>query len=71
MQEIDIVNNLRQFRNEKGITQTELADMAGVTRQTIGLIEAGRYNPTIKLCLILGSILGRGIDEIFMIEKEK
>ena len=70
MHEIQIENNLKVARVSKGLTQAELAEAAGVTRQTVGLIEAGKYNPTIKLCLILGSILERSLDELFIMKEE-
>ena len=47
--------------------QEQLADLVGVTRQTIGLIEAGKYNPTLKLCLAMSRVLGKGLDELFWI----
>jgi putative transcriptional regulator len=71
MEEIKIGNRLKLARIEKGLTQAELADLAGVTRQTIGLIEGGRYNPTLKLCLILARATGRSLDELFWIEGER
>ena len=71
MEEIEIGNRLKLARVEKGLTQAELADLAGVARQTIGLIEGGRYNPTLKLCLILARATGRSLDELFWIEGEK
>ena len=57
--------NLMVARTKKGISQTELAKMVGVTRQTICLIEAGRYNPTVKLCIQICKALGKTLDEIF------
>ena len=71
MDEISIRNRLKVARVEKDLTQSELADRAGVTRQTIGLIEANRYNPTLKLCLILARETGRTLDELFWIEGER
>ncbi|WP_281220494.1 helix-turn-helix transcriptional regulator [Melghirimyces thermohalophilus] len=54
---------------EKGdLTQMELARRIGVTRQTISLIEAGKYNPTIKLCLQLSKVLGQPLDRLFWLE---
>lgn len=38
-----------------------------MTRQTIGLIEAGKYNPSLKLCLAISKVLGKGLDELFWI----
>lgn len=46
----------------------ELARRIGVTRQTISLIEAGKYNPTIKLCLQLSKVLGQPLDRLFWLE---
>ena len=71
MRDIIIQNRLRVARVEKGLSQSELAERAGVTRQTIGLIEAGRYNPTLKLCLILARETGQSLDELFWIEEER
>ena len=68
MKEIEIGNRLRLARVEKDLTQQELADLVGVTRQTIGLIEASKYNPTIKLCLMLARVTGKTLDELFWIE---
>lgn len=59
-------NRVKLARVEKGYTQQELADLVSVTRQTIGLIEKGRYNPTLSLCLRLAAALGKGLDELFM-----
>ena len=56
-------------RMEKDISQIELAKRVGVTRQTIGMIEAGDYNPTLKLCLAICRELGKTLDDIFWEEK--
>lgn len=69
MEEIEFENRVKLARVEKGLTQEELANLAGVTRQTIGLIEAGKYNPTLKLCLSISQITGKGLDELFWIKK--
>jgi putative transcriptional regulator len=71
MDDIKVGNRLKVARVERGLTQAELAAIAGVTRQTIGLIEGGRYNPTLKLCLILARATGRSLDELFWIEGER
>lgn len=47
------------------MSQTELAEQAGVTRQTIGLIEAGDFNPSIKLCIAICKALGVTLNDIF------
>ncbi len=56
---------MRQAREEVGLSQQALADAVGATRQTIGLIEAGRYNPSLKLCLAICKALGKTLDELF------
>jgi putative transcriptional regulator len=71
MEEIDIENRVKLARVEKGLTQEQLADLVGVTRQTIILIEAGKYNPSLKLCLMVKKVTGKNLDELFWIKGEK
>ncbi len=52
-------------RVELDISQEQLAEMVGVTRQTINLIEAGKYNPSIKLCIAISKALHKTLDELF------
>jgi putative transcriptional regulator len=47
------------------MSQAQLAEAVGVTRQTVGLIESGKYNPTLKLCLAICHALGKTLDELF------
>ncbi len=62
----DIVCRLRHFRRENGaLTQQELADRVGVTRQTILSIEKGRYSPTIGLALKLAKVLMVTVEDLF------
>lgn len=56
---------LKLARIEKNLTQQELADQVGVTRQTIGLIEKGNYNPTLNLCIKIARTLDKTLDELF------
>jgi len=63
--ELRVRNRVRLARVERGYTQQELANLIGVTRQTIGLIEAERYNPTIILCLRLARALDKSLDDLF------
>lgn len=58
-------NNLRDARSEKGLSQQQLADMVGVSRNTISSIETGQFSPTAKLALILCIALDKKIEEIF------
>jgi putative transcriptional regulator len=66
--EIKTGNNLKLARVTKDLTQQQLADLVGVTRQTIGLIEANKYNPTLKLCLLLARATEKSLDELFWIQ---
>lgn len=52
-------------RIEHDLSQGELADKVGVTRQTIGLIELGKYNPTLNLCIAICKTLNKTLDELF------
>lgn len=68
MKEITIKNKVKLARIEKGdLNQGELAKLVGVTRQTMSLIEAQKYNPTIKVCLLISKYLEQPIDELFWI----
>lgn len=58
-------NNLRNIRIEKNISQQQLADMVGVSRNTISSIETGQFNPTAKLALILCIALDKKFEDIF------
>jgi len=57
-------------RIEKDLSQEQLAELLGVTRQTIGLIESGSYNPTLRLCVAICKALDRTLDELFWPEEE-
>ncbi len=71
MQDIEIENRVKLARVKKDLTQEQLAELVGVTRQTIGLIEAGKYNPTLKLCLALAKVTGERLDDLFWIKGER
>ena len=58
-------NNIRSLRKAAGLTQEDLAQALGVTRQTINAIEKGDYNPTIRLCIAICRALNRTLDELF------
>ena len=58
-------NRLAQARKEKGLSQTELAKLVGVSRNTISSIETGQFNPTAKLALILCIALDKTFEELF------
>ena len=58
-------NRLKEARTEKGFSQQQLADLVGVSRNTISSIETGQFNPTAKLALILCIALDKRFEEIF------
>ncbi len=58
-------NKLKEIRTEKGLSQAELAQMVGVSRNTISSIETGQFNPTAKLALVLSIALDKKFEEIF------
>lgn len=63
-------NRLEELRREKNIKQEELAAVLKVSRQTIGSLENGRYNPSIILAFKIARYFGRPIEEIFIYEEE-
>lgn len=58
-------NALKQVRSEKGMSQSDLAKLVGVSRNTISSIETGQFNPTAKLALILCIALDKKFEELF------
>lgn len=61
-------NKLKVVRTEKGISQQALAEMVGVSRNTISSIETGQFNPTAKLALILCIALDKKFEDLFYFE---
>jgi putative transcriptional regulator len=62
---------IRQFRQEVGMTQQELADLVGVTRQTINALENARYNPSLVLAYKITKALGKNaIEDVFVLYDE-
>ena len=68
---MSVGENIRRYRKLRGMTQAQLAEAVGVTRQTIGLIESGGYNPTLNLCIAICRALGRTLDELFWPQEEE
>lgn len=62
-------NRLRELREERGLTQEELAKALGVTRQTIIAIEKGKYDPSLRLAFRIARFFNRSIEEIFIYEE--
>ncbi len=63
-------NKLEKLRRQRGLRQEELADILEVSRQTIGSLENGRYNPSILLAFKIARYFGVSIEEIFIYEEE-
>lgn len=63
--ELILRNNLKRARQEKKLSQSELAKLVGVSRQTISSIETGVFNPTAKLALILCIALDKKFEDLF------
>ncbi|WKY43781.1 helix-turn-helix transcriptional regulator [Eubacteriaceae bacterium ES2] len=63
-------NRLKPARAEKNMTQTDLADLIGVSRNTISSIETGQFNPTAKLALVLCIALDKNFEELFYFEEQ-
>lgn len=63
-------NRLKVARAEKNLSQTQLALLAGVTRQTISSIETGQYNPSALLALTLAHRLEKRVEDLFYLEGE-
>ena len=61
-------NNLKELRAEKKLSQTDLAEMVGVSRNTISSIETGQFCPTAKLALILCIALDKKFEEVFFFD---
>ncbi|MEF2782617.1 helix-turn-helix transcriptional regulator [Erysipelotrichaceae bacterium HCN-30851] len=68
--ELILKNHLKEVRTEKGLSQSALADMIGVSRNTISSIETGQFNPTAKLALILCIALDKKFEELFYFDED-
>jgi putative transcriptional regulator len=67
-----IVNRIREWRIARApMTQQELADACGVTRQTIIALEAGKYSPSLELAFRIAAALGCALDEVFRYDEKK
>ena len=64
-------NRLEEIRKQRGIKQEELAKKLDVSRQTIGSLENGRYNPSIILAIKIARFFNMGVEEIFIYEEDE
>jgi len=61
--------HMKIARIEHDLSQEQLAELVGVTRQTIGMIEAGNFNPSINLCITICRVLNKTLNELFWREE--
>lgn len=61
---------IKELREEKGITQQQLADIVDVTRQTILFLEKGKYNPSLRLAWKIAQVFEKPIESVFSFENE-
>lgn len=66
-----LYNQLKEYRSKLGINQTDLGKMAGISRQTISLIERGDYSPSVTLALKLAKICEVKVEDIFQYEEDE
>ncbi len=66
-----ISNNVQELRNKKELTQEDLAERSGVSRQTVISIERGNYTPSVMLALKMARIFKLPVEDIFYISHEK
>ena len=59
-----------EFRKAMNLRQEELAEMVGVRRETIGKLENGKYNPSLKLAMDVAKVFGKTVEEVFRFEEE-
>ena len=64
-------NRLRELRLEQGLTQVSLANIVGVTRQTIIALEKGKFVPSVKLALRLADTLGTPLEDVFWLDNNE
>lgn len=66
---MEIENHVKKFREEEDITQAQLAEEVGVSRQTINAIETGKYDPSLELALKIADFFDETVEELFKLEE--
>ncbi|TZF90417.1 helix-turn-helix transcriptional regulator [Cognatilysobacter lacus] len=64
-----LTNRLRELRLDAGITQQDLADVAGITRQTVIAIEGAKYSPSLEVAFLIAEALGTGVEDVFQLQR--
>lgn len=68
---VKLKNRIQELRKQRKVTQEELAEAVGVTRQTIISLESGRYNASLQLAFRIAGFFGKAIEEIFWLEESE
>ena len=71
VKKVGLSNRLKEYRSSLGLNQTELGKLAGVSRQTISLIERGDYSPSVALALKLAQICEVKVEDIFQLREDE
>ena len=66
-----LITKIKEYREQAGMKQTELAEMVGARRETIVHLENGKYNPSLKLAMDIAKVFNKPVEEIFMVEEEE
>lgn len=61
---------IHEFRKEMNLQQVELAELVGVRRETIGKLENGKYNPSLKLAVDIARVFGKTVEEVFIFDNK-
>lgn len=65
-----LVTKIHELRKESNMQQSELAQMVGVRRETIGNLENGKYNPSLKLAMDIAAVFKKSVEEVFCFVEE-
>ena len=62
---------IHEYRKNMNLQQADLAEMVGVRRETIGKLENGKYNPSLKLAMDIAKVFGKAVEDVFQFEEEE
>ena len=68
---LKLITKIHELRKLHKMQQAELAELVGVRRETIGNLENGKYNPSLKLAMDIAKVFGKSVEEIFIFEEEE
>ena len=66
-----LITKIHELRKLHKMQQAELAELVGVRRETIGNLENGKYNPSLKLAMDIAKVFGKSVEEIFIFEEDE